>query len=436
MSVRRYIVRREPFGATVFDPQALSYVFVNRRQARMLAGDGFVSPGGTAESDEDPSGGAFQRIVTEVRAGASIAVRQVPDPLPVDSIAAPIRVYFEICLRCQASCSYCLNRAGSARPGELSGAEMAQLIENMGRDGVLEVRLTGGEPLLRPDFAELAQAVKRAGMALSVNSNLLHKREKIAELARLDPQLVISSLDASEEAHSANRGPGWRTIVENIRWLREQGIPLRINCALNSLTLPHLDRFVDEFAPLGCGFCFILMRPVGRAEEEFQPAPLSDLLDSVRSLRTKRAEYPGTYFSTSFDVVMDRELSVAGIDLTGCNALQKSFNVNSDGTVLPCAFFYELSPALFSLGNVRDHNFSVLPIWRSSERLQAMRRSSSDCNRRCIRCSHFRQDCLGSCIFMEEYSRLTGRPDPYCRADLLAAATSPLAVGSGRAADV
>ncbi len=57
--------------------------------------------------------------------------------------------------------------------------EVLRTVEAFGRDGVLEVRLIGGEPTLHPAFTEKAQAVLDGGMALSINSNLLDTKQSV-----------------------------------------------------------------------------------------------------------------------------------------------------------------------------------------------------------------------------------------------------------------
>jgi MoaA/NifB/PqqE/SkfB family radical SAM enzyme len=252
-------------------------------------------------------------------------------------------------------------------------------------------------------------------MAFSVNSNLVYNLDTIEQLADLRPELLITSLDAAEGPHTAARGPGYCQTVQNIKWLRAAGVPVRLNCTLSRATLPYLESFIDEFAPLGCGFCFILTRPTGRAVSAFNPPPLDDLIAAVSRIEARRLDYPDVYVSTSFAVVMDHEVSIGGINLTGCNAVQKSFNINSDGTISPCAFLFELSPDAYSLGNLREEDYSVLRVWRESQLLGQLRHKSYQANRRCITCSHFKKDCLGTCVFMTCYRERTGQVDPYCR---------------------
>jgi MoaA/NifB/PqqE/SkfB family radical SAM enzyme len=416
---RQFVVRPESFGATVYDWQSLSYFFVDQMQLARLANlfklpiGAFPSPTGLGLRRSDLSNGQLIELVSS-SPSAEVSLTAVRGPLPNDTLAAPIRVYLEVTTRCNGRCQYCLNDSRTARPGELSRSELLRTIRNMGQDGVLEVRLTGGEPTLRHDLPDLARQVQESGMALSINSNLLCGKRTLKQLVSLHPSLLITSLDAAEEPHAKHRGPGFRQIAQNVERLREAEIPVRVNCVMSRDTLPQIEPFVDRFAPLGCGFCFILVRPVGRAQDNFNPPPLEDLIAAVESIENKRKAYPGVYFSTSFHVVMERELVIGGVELTGCNAIQKSFNVNSDGAVLPCAFLYELSVRRFTLGNIRDADYSVLPIWRSSQLLRRLRRRSAGCNKRCIGCDRFKRDCLGTCVFMELYSELSGRPDPYC----------------------
>jgi GTP 3',8-cyclase len=63
---------------------------------------------------------------------------------------------------CNFRCSYCLPdgyRKQRARPADLSVAEIRHAVAAFARLGLWKVRLTGGEPTLRPDITEIARAV-------------------------------------------------------------------------------------------------------------------------------------------------------------------------------------------------------------------------------------------------------------------------------------
>ena len=65
------------------------------------------------------------------------------------------KVLWSITGRCNFRCRHCYMDAPDAMLGELSTAEALDLIDQMADCGVLQVALTGGEPLVRQDFWQL-----------------------------------------------------------------------------------------------------------------------------------------------------------------------------------------------------------------------------------------------------------------------------------------
>lgn len=405
------LVRPETFGAVVYDTHSLNYFFINQEQFGVLKNqNASVESSG---SEPDYSQGKFTQFLTSNT--GEIRIVGSDKNLPIDSLVAPIRVYFEITTQCDGGCKYCLNNSGSCRPGALTEQEIIETIDNLARDGVFETRITGGEPTMHPGFYNICKQVKGSGMNFSLNSHLKISNQRLDQIVELSPSLLITSLDAHKTPHEENRGKGYDEIVGNILRLREAGVDVRLNCLMSTQTIPYIEDFMAQFAPIGCGFCFIVLRPTGRAQENFNPPDLETIGRTLALIKQKEIEYPNNYVSTSFHVVMKNKVEIAGIDLTGCNAIQKSFNINSDGSVLPCAFLYELNHEKFNLGNVRDYDYSAKKIWCESENLRNLRRLSRERNEQCITCNRFNRDCYGSCVFMKIYSEITGKPDRYCR---------------------
>jgi MoaA/NifB/PqqE/SkfB family radical SAM enzyme len=129
-------------------------------------------------------------------------------------------------------CQFALNNACNARCGfcgfaldklprkdwqyvEREGA--LEAIDILYRQAVRYLVLTGGEPMLHPDLAEIVQRASALGMKvlLVTNAGLL-KPHRIRELADAGLSSFIISIDAAEaETHERNRGlPG---VCERIR---------------------------------------------------------------------------------------------------------------------------------------------------------------------------------------------------------------------------
>ena len=100
--------------------------------------------------------------------------------------------------RCNFHCAYC----GAAPPegGELSPAEFAAFAAAFARAGITKIRLTGGEPLIREDIAEIAEAVRRAASPelLAVTTNGFLLAEKAAALKAAGINAVNISLDTPD----------------------------------------------------------------------------------------------------------------------------------------------------------------------------------------------------------------------------------------------
>ena len=87
----------------------------------------------------------------------------------------PLFGTFELTPRCNFNCNVCrdlrADPAGRARTHEQSAAPRFALAEDCCRAGTLLLLLTGGEPLLRPDFRDIYSGCKQLGLMLSINTN-------------------------------------------------------------------------------------------------------------------------------------------------------------------------------------------------------------------------------------------------------------------------
>jgi MoaA/NifB/PqqE/SkfB family radical SAM enzyme len=416
-----YHVRKESFGATIYNVSAVSYFFITDYQLDLLKNP-LIYKTNEKITDiikaQDLSNGNFEKLLQEVinkKDTKLIWKKNSNDVLPTNTIAAPIRIYFEITRVCNGCCTYCLNDSGSALQDMLSTDEMFKIIDTLGKDSVFEVRLTGGEVTLHPEYEALAKWIHDNGMVLSINSNLLVDKKILDRLIDLRPSLLVTSVDGTKESHCLTRGNGYEQIVSNIITLRNNQIPIRINCMIASTTIPYFEQFIDYFASLGCGFSFMLPKLTGRGLSHKELIPdLDCFYDIYQLIHRKKAEYPNNYFCSTFDCVRDKEFKINDIELTGCDAIQKSFSINSDGKMFPCAFC-EFDGKSYLFGNIRDFDYSVLNVWRNSQPLMDLRRRSGEINKNCIYCNDFRKRCMGTCFAMVLFNEVTGHANPYCR---------------------
>ena len=94
----------------------------------------------------------------------------------------------DLTARCNLNCVHCYIRqpAGdeAVKAGEMTTDQFTWLIDRMAEAGTLFLLITGGEPLLRPDFEQIYTHAKRRGMLISLFTNATLLTPRIAETAR------------------------------------------------------------------------------------------------------------------------------------------------------------------------------------------------------------------------------------------------------------
>ena len=100
--------------------------------------------------------------------------------------------------RCNFHCAYC--GAAQTDADELSPEQFALFAAAFARAGITKIRLTGGEPLIREDIADIAAAVREAAqpeaLAVTTNGFLLQKKAPALKQAGVDTvNISLDTLD-------------------------------------------------------------------------------------------------------------------------------------------------------------------------------------------------------------------------------------------------
>jgi len=113
----------------------------------------------------------------------------------------PIVVGWELTLSCNLRCGHCASSAGLPRKEELSLAEALELCDQFPLLLVQEVDFTGGEPLLRTDWMEIAAHLRELQIPVRMVTNGLLLKENVPLLKESGIATVGVSLDGLENTH-------------------------------------------------------------------------------------------------------------------------------------------------------------------------------------------------------------------------------------------
>ena len=167
----------------------------------------------------------------------------MPPPRPFTLVA-------ELSYQCPLHCPYCSNPVdigGERWRDELETEHWARVFHEARALGVVQLALTGGEPMLRRDLDDLAAAGRAAGLystLVTAGTRFTHERAAQLKEAGLDHvQVSIQSPDPEEN----DRIAGIRSFEKKIaaaRAARELGFPLTINCVLHRQNLDRIEEIL------------------------------------------------------------------------------------------------------------------------------------------------------------------------------------------------
>jgi radical SAM protein with 4Fe4S-binding SPASM domain len=182
----------------------------------------------------------------------------------------PISGSLELTFRCNMRCQHCYVAHGHAGiPGkqELSTAEIKNLFDQLVDAGCLWLLISGGEPLVRRDFADIWTFAKQKGLLPTLFTNGTLLTPFLADfLAEYRPfNLEITLYGATQETYERVTGiPGsYARCLRGIDLLQERGLPLRLKTVVITLNQHELNEMQALADSLGLSFRYDAMINAG-----------------------------------------------------------------------------------------------------------------------------------------------------------------------------
>ncbi|MBN2111413.1 MAG: radical SAM protein [Methanosarcinaceae archaeon] len=314
------------------------------------------------------------------------------------NVPEPAGVLWDLTSRCNLRCKHCVVSAGEAGRDELDLDECHRLIDEFAEFGVGQLILSGGEPMVREDFFDIAEYAAEKGLLIQVATNGTLIDENAAHrLAGIGASTQVS-FDSSEPAiHDEFRQhPGsWMKTKKGIEQLKDAGVPITLAVTVTTMNIDNVPQIYEMAIEMGVQtFRILPFVPFGRGryadELEVSPARMGELTEFLHS---KRDEDEINIAPMEFECTLSPPPE-QGIDddvRIGCDGAISYCTVTSTGEVLPCNYFSGADAE-----NIREHDFRW--IWANSRFLNYFRSlKASDVKGKCQECSWL-PVCRGSCI--------------------------------------
>jgi PqqA peptide cyclase len=327
------------------------------------------------------------------------------------AVDRPFGLLAELTYGCPLHCPYCSNPLElAAYRDELATQEWLRVLAEARDLGVLQLHLSGGEPLLRRDLAEIVRTASELGLYTNLITSALGLTPRRAgQLRTAGLDHVQISVQADEAALSDRLAgtPSFERKLSAARLVKQLGWPLTLNVVLHRQNLDRVDRILDLAEELGADrvelantqyYGWALRNRAGLLPSRAQVERAEVLVRAARERLAGRMEI--------IYVLPDYYSRYPKPCMGGWG--RRQLTVVPNGDVLPCPAAHTLP---LPRASVREH--SLAWIWEESPLFRSFRGTDwmSDPCRSCPR----REVDFGGCRC--QAFQLTGdaaRTDPVC----------------------
>ena len=252
--------------------------------------------------------------------------------------------------KCNLRCTYCMPADGielSPKASLMTADEIFLIAQTFVQNGVDKIRLTGGEPLLRKDFPEIASKLAALDVALSITTNGILIDRHIDVLKRSNIKKINLSLDTlvSSKFHSITLRNQFEKVIDNLHLLLNNDFQVKVNVVLmKGFNENEIINFVQLTKFLPISIRFIEFMPFAgnewdRSKMVSQKEILSQVeecfsLDKIQKLEDEKNFTARTYkiegFQGNFGIIS----SITNPFCDGCNRIRLTAN----GKIKNCLF--------------------------------------------------------------------------------------------------
>ena len=333
---------------------------------------------------------ARRAIVTLVRSFTHFGIKK---PL---SIYAPFLVVWDFTHNCNLNCKHCYSNSGATRETELTTKEAMEVVDQLADAGVIALAFSGGEPLSRKDFFEVARHAANRGLYVSVATNgTLLTKENVQKLKEAKINYVEVSIDgATAETHDSFRGvpSAFDKAVAGLKRCVEADLCVCIATTATKSNIDEMPEILDLAEEIGAArFTYFNFIPTGRGKEHYDQDLSPEereklmlyLLDrmskgyKVTILTTApqlarvalQCQGPGDMATMSMAHMQTVKVSKKAVPLAdfigGCGAGRLYCSLSPQGDVHPCVFLP------INVGNLKKEKFGE--VWLNSKLFNALR---------------------------------------------------------------
>ncbi|QTA79260.1 SynChlorMet cassette radical SAM/SPASM protein [Desulfonema limicola] len=322
------------------------------------------------------------------------------------------QLYCYLTQGCNLACCHCWLEPGFEGNGDHYPVLDVKLFEQALNEavplGLTSVKLTGGEPLMHPEFFDILKIIKNKNLALVIETNgILCTPGTASKIAQLPVQSVSVSIDSPDpKTHDKIRGVAgaFEKSCKAVKNLSTCSIHPQIIMSLMSWNIHQIEEMVRLGEKLGASSIkFNIVQPVARGEKLVKAGKgvsietiikTGHYVETILAKKTRLSlifDYPAAFrpLSCIFSAKSCYVCGILGI-----------LGIIPDGSYALCGIGQHIPDLVFGKAGTD----SLEHIWKNNHILEALRKGLPEkLEGVCSRCL-MKYQCLGACIAQNYYT--------------------------------
>jgi radical SAM protein with 4Fe4S-binding SPASM domain len=317
----------------------------------------------------------------------------------------PVTAVWEITMGCNMRCTHCGSACAEPLKDELTTDEALKLCKDIGDMGLAWVTISGGEPSVRKDWAQIAKALSDNNVIPNMITNGWDFDEEFSQKAEAAGVASLAiSIDGLEKTHDSIRKKGsYKRILKAYEIMKKSDrlYPAAITTIskINMNELKDLAKVLENSGVKLWQLQYAL--PMGNMEmkkdDVIKPGDVKTIIDDIydiykdSKMEVQLADCLGYYGMKDYEIRTGGKKDVA-YPWYGCTAGKQTFGILHNGDILGCTSVRDKS---FIEGNIRKT--ALKDIWNNEKKFSWCRdMKGNDLEGFCNECIYV-DTCLGGC---------------------------------------
>lgn len=277
-------------------------------------------------------------------------------------LSAPIYIHWEITDACNLKCRHCYQQ----RPNSVSGVDSNNLMkvaEQLVKEKIFQVTLTGGEPLLVPELLDLIIFLSKNKIRPRITTNGFLINQMAIDIFRdynVKVQVSLDSSDEIEHNYIRNNDSAYSKAIEALNLLVKNKCDVSIGFCANRLNYYRIEDVIRLALKLGVNSLLVgemVPNNENNSSLYFTKEEYSMFITEVSKLKKRYERELQLSIDTEWGFLLNSDLEHAP-----CSALDRDMTILANGDVVPCPFIRHKN---YVIGNINRE--SINKIWNSEK---------------------------------------------------------------------